>query len=112
MHYRMRAASWGGAATAARAADRLRFATAQPLRCGPRGLHFCHVVRDVWHHVPLCDVAPAPAHAALSGRGWQLFLKPEHLGRNLLQLARRIGVMFARTPLSVPRYYVVPRTGV
>jgi hypothetical protein len=28
-------------------------------------------------------------------RGWQLFLNPRHLGRNLLQLARRLGVMFA-----------------
>ena len=28
-------------------------------------------------------------------RGWQLFLTPRHLGRNLAQLARRFGVMFA-----------------
>lgn len=28
-------------------------------------------------------------------RGWQLFLQPRHLGRNLIQLARRFGVMFA-----------------
>jgi hypothetical protein len=28
-------------------------------------------------------------------RGWQLFLRPRYLGRNLVQLARRIGVMFA-----------------
>jgi hypothetical protein len=28
-------------------------------------------------------------------RGWQLFLQPRHLGRNLVQLARRFGVMFA-----------------
>jgi hypothetical protein len=28
-------------------------------------------------------------------RGWQLFLKPQYLGRNLLQFFRRIGVMFA-----------------
>ncbi|HEX6960752.1 MAG TPA: hypothetical protein VF175_02715 [Lacipirellula sp.] len=28
-------------------------------------------------------------------RGWQLFLQPRYLGRNLVQLARRFGVMFA-----------------
>ncbi len=28
-------------------------------------------------------------------RGWQLFLQPRYLGRNLLQLFRRVGVMFA-----------------
>src|SRR5690606_21983458 len=28
-------------------------------------------------------------------RGWQLFLQPRYLGRNLVQLARRVGVMFA-----------------
>jgi hypothetical protein len=28
-------------------------------------------------------------------RGWQLFLTPQYLGRNLLQLFRRLGVMFA-----------------
>jgi hypothetical protein len=28
-------------------------------------------------------------------RGWQLFFTPRHLGGNLLQLARRFGVMFA-----------------
>lgn len=28
-------------------------------------------------------------------RGWQLFLTPQYLGRNLLQLFRRVGVMFA-----------------
>ncbi|MCC6492517.1 MAG: MFS transporter [Pirellulales bacterium] len=28
-------------------------------------------------------------------RGWQLFLQPRLLGRNLIQLARRLGVMFA-----------------
>ena len=28
-------------------------------------------------------------------RGWQLFLQPSHFGRNLIQLARRFGVMFA-----------------
>jgi hypothetical protein len=28
-------------------------------------------------------------------RGWQLFLQPRHLGRNLLQLFHRVGVMFA-----------------
>jgi hypothetical protein len=28
-------------------------------------------------------------------RGWQLFLQPRYLGRNLLQLANRVGVMFA-----------------
>jgi hypothetical protein len=28
-------------------------------------------------------------------RGWQLFLQPRHLRRNLLQLGRRLGVMFA-----------------
>lgn len=28
-------------------------------------------------------------------RGWQLFLQPRYFGRNLLQLARRLGVMFA-----------------
>lgn len=28
-------------------------------------------------------------------RGWQLFLQPRHLVPNLLQLARRVGVMFA-----------------
>lgn len=28
-------------------------------------------------------------------RGWQLFLQPRYLGRNLLQLFRRLGVMFA-----------------
>jgi hypothetical protein len=28
-------------------------------------------------------------------RGWQLFLQPQWLGRNLLQLFRRLGIMFA-----------------
>lgn len=28
-------------------------------------------------------------------RGWQLFLQPRHLGLNLIQLTRRVGVMFA-----------------
>jgi hypothetical protein len=28
-------------------------------------------------------------------RGWQLFLQPQHLGRNLWQLMHRVGVMFA-----------------
>jgi hypothetical protein len=28
-------------------------------------------------------------------RGWQLFVQPRHLGWNLLQLFRRLGVMFA-----------------
>jgi hypothetical protein len=36
-----------------------------------------------------------PPTALYWKRGWQLFLRPDHLGRNLLQLGRRLGVAFA-----------------
>jgi hypothetical protein len=36
-----------------------------------------------------------PPTALYWKRGWQVFLRPQHLGANLAQLGRRIGVLFA-----------------
>lgn len=39
-------------------------------------------------------------------RGWQLFLTPQHFGRNLLQLFKRMGVMFALNAFIWRRSFV------
>ena len=45
-------------------------------------------------------------------RGWQFFLTPQHFGRNLLQLFRRLGLMFALNAFIWRRSFLRgPRTG-
>lgn len=96
MHYRMRAASWGGAATAALAllivsgSRRLSHFDAALV-----GYTFATLFATFGITYRYAMWLQRPPTRRYWVRGWQLFLKPEHLGRNLLQLARRIGVMFA-----------------
>src|SRR5687768_6481170 len=46
-------------------ADYRRIAQSFTLRCGLGGLHLCFAICRVWHYLPLCNVAAAPAHRAL-----------------------------------------------